>query len=541
MKSKSFKFILPAVGIGLVYALAMNSCSSSSSTSALTGNSALSPSGLAEAAVSSPFEASSSSSSYTLKGSQRKFSASFADRKAVIDALLAATDKESCSFTVPTGGSATNADCYGNLIVFEAGGTHPDGTYSSPGGGRSYTLPTGDVGIWSAETAGGEACVAAQVTKMVDNYTDFAYTSQLTGAALYCFLNASGVALPNATGESVTLTADQLTDFGFTDGAGNVFAATSAVVEFTEDSAGNDGLKYTVEGSFTTGATSRPFKTIVRYAPQSDGGYAGTVSYYVRDSATNDFHCSPDTGMTSAGSMTFSRDTSSSDVSMLLNTADFCGTSYDPLIGTNDSIVACDRFGSSNDVNSSSADGWGSNWNRVAFSYDPSTMIGKYSYLWMAGNQDGWSRTFNAEITDATTGVGYFGFGPDVATISGGTCTTSASLGSITKMICNWAGPSSITANRQTVDLVQKQTMTKNATSGLWESGTNEIRFAPTNTCNIGSSSVNYCAAASDTVTDCTANSKTNDNFDGSAVTNNLESLADYTTDFGSQPSAPTF
>lgn len=533
--------IILGLGLGVaLVALAMNSCGGSASSSAVA------PTGLGESVISSPF-AATSASSYSFESKQKIFATTYSERKAAIAALISAgeisgTDAASCTFALGTAAFGSGrADCYGNLVIF-TGGDHPDGVYNDPDGGgpRKYSLPGGDVGIWGASNSTGESCVAAQVTELVDNFTGGAYVAQLSAASLYCYMKASGISIPDAEGETVSLSATQVEDFSFTDEGGSAFTVSSASVDYIEDSAGNAGYKMTLLGTMTVGGSSQDFKMIVRYVGQDDGGYSGTISYYYRFASVNDSgHCGAETGSTNAGSMIFSKADSASDVQVALNTARYCGATYEPFIATNDQLEPCDKYGSSSDVDSSATNGWGSDWNRLVFNYDPETLVGKYSFAWMAGNADGWTRTFNAAITDASTGVGYFGFGPDISTISGGVCTKSSDIGKITKMICNWAGPGT---NRQPVDLVQKQTISKS--SGKWVAATSNITFSPTNTCDqdgTGAEDVVYCSATTDSGTCPGTDAYTNDNVNGSSVTQNLESIANYTTDFGSQPTAPTF
>lgn len=526
------------LGLGLalgVSALGIHACSSNSSSSELGG--------LSQSAISSPFGISTSTSSSLSTSTKRIFPASYSDRKAAIAAIVDASDKESCVFDIDVSAPTNNdkyADCYGPNLLFETG-PHEDGSFpAAPSAGNpSNPLPTGDLGIWNSSSSDGSACTAAQITKLVDSQTKYAYQTQLIGAALYCFANNSGI-LPTGTA-TTTLDATQLTDFGFTKGS-KVFTPTSATVTGITDSGGNPGYRFDVSGT-VDGIT---FTAKVQYAYQSDEGYSGTATYVFRFPSQDTQGCTGGSGSSYAGRMTFSRADTSSDVMTKLDQAVWCGTTYDMFtLESGTDIDPCDKKGQT--YNSDSSNGWTADWNRVVFNYDPDTLVGKYSYAWMAGNQDSWTRVFNAKITDATTGAGYFGFGPDVGEISGGgtTCTKSADLGKITKMICNWAGPSSIHANRQTSDYVQYQPMTKSA-AGVWTVTTSgeKITYAPTNSCDASSStSLRYCAVSNNNSTTCPSTSMSNDYKNGGTAPsprNNLDALSNYSSAW-TAPTSPTF
>ena len=393
--------------------------------------------------------------------------------------------------------------------------------------------------MWNASSSDGEACVAAQINQLVDYDTKYAFFGQMMAATVICYANSSSIKLPEAsTDTAVTFDATQLTDLGFTDANSKVVTATSVVVSYVADADANAGQKFEISGT----ADSKTFQIIMVYAKRASSGYRGVVSYVFRLPSANIGGCDP-VGSSPAGTMVFSRADKSSDVQISLETGEFCGTSVNPFIGSvgavsSISVDSCDKKDATftGDTNTS-AEGWAGNWNRVIFNYDPDTLIGKYSYAWQAGKSDGNSRVFNAEISTASAGVGYFGFGPDVSTIASGACTKDADLGEVTKMICNWAGPNN---SHTGVTKLQKQTMAK--TAGKWTAGTSSITFAPTNSCDLaGAGNLIYCANAC--TADCTSGATdTLDHATGSVdVTNNLESLSTYTTDFGAQPTAPTF
>ncbi len=536
MKPSKHTTIYTSICISIA-ALAFHACSSGGASSALSG--------LSDSVLSSPFGISTSTSSteLSIQSKSRTFSSSYADRKDVIAKMLKATSLTDCEFDIESTAPTSEdkyADCYGPNLLIKSG-THADGSYpAAPNsiGMPSNPLPVGDVGIWSSSTTSGEACTAAQITKLVDSQTKFGYLTQLTAARLYCFANINSV-LPKAAGDKTSLDATQLASLGFTKDS-KTFDATSAVIEGVNDSGSNFGYKMTIEGTMR----SKGFSMVVQYADQTDEGFAGTASYVFRDSTAATGGCSGGSGVSFAGKMGFSRADAKSNVKVQLDHAIFCGTTYSPLTkegGTQ--IDPCDRVGSTYTGDSDSANGWAGDYNRVVFNYDPDTQIGTYSYAWQAGKDDGNTRVFNAEIKTETTGVGYFGFGTGIGTIASSACSDTMSASSISKMVCNWAGPGNSHTGQS---YVQYQPMKRATTKDSWTVDTGEkITYAPQNSCDTtGSTSLEYCAVSSNISSSCpTSGAKSNDCYTGTGASCpttrlNLESLSTYTSAW-SAPSSP--
>ena len=103
---------------------------------------------------------------------------------------------------------------------------------------------------------------------------------------------------------------------------------------------------------------------------------------------------------------------------------------------------------------------------------------GSFQSAWQAGNMDGYTRVFLANLTSEGTGVAYFGFGNEL----GVTDTTAEWPGRIRGMFCDWYGsPKNDTG---LVPRVQKQELVRNETNGNWEAATSNIRFAPRANCD---------------------------------------------------------
>jgi hypothetical protein len=172
---------------------------------------------------------------------------------------------------------------------------------------------------------------------------------------------------------------------------------------------------------------------------------------------------------------------------------------------------------------SSTGSGWCADLNIIRANVDKDG-FGKVGYAWQAGKMDGYTRTFNIKTVynsaDNQTGNAYFGFNPHPDNSSG---TNKYRTTNIDRMICNWAGPGQA-QGRTGVAKVQRQQLSYDSTNNVWKSSSDNITFAPTNDCNFDNSS----------------NSSTTFGGSGASITNNLISISDFQTNFGSQPTKPS-
>lgn len=475
------KFRLELILVLAPVLLYLTGCGSSSSSSALgLTTAAISSSGT----IASPFEASSGSAVTT--GERNFYASTLTDRAAAIDSIVNATSLSGCAFSIDLSQGSNNANCYGPSIPSGILADHPDAS-SGPD-----NLPGGDLGLWNAEEKDGsgndtgEACTAAQINSLVDQSSKFPYIAQLLAARMYCVIqNSSSYTLPIAgSGSSLALTAS---DISFTDSASGELtvdtfgSASAAVASVTDISSGSDeGYRFELTGDITDGSVTYEFKIIVqRLANFSASTEKGKISYVFQNpTATMDGNCTSGAittsgGMTEGGVLVFNRDASSStaDEKIEFNRAQFCGA-VDPL----DSNYDVDPT-SKADV---AANGWGADWHHLLFQWDPASLVGNFLYRWQAGRSDGNTRVFNASVTSGSpnTGVGYFGFGPDMAT------TLGSSDSWLQYMICNWAGPGSGGFGSKTTQAyMQKQTMSYDTTNSVWTSTAANIQYAPTNSC----------------------------------------------------------
>ena len=170
---------------------------------------------------------------------------------------------------------------------------------------------------------------------------------------------------------------------------------------------------------------------------------------------------------------------------------------------------------------SSTGSGWCADLNVIRANIDKDG-FGKVGYAWQAGKGDGYTRTFNIKTaynsSDNQTGNAFFGFNPHPDNSTG---TNKYRTTKIDRMICNWAGPGN---SKTGVSKVQRQQLSYDSTSNVWKSTSDNITFAPTNDCDFDNSSY----------------STTTFGGSGASITNNLESISNYQTNFGSQPTKPS-
>jgi hypothetical protein len=90
-------------------------------------------------------------------------------------------------------------------------------------------------------------------------------------------------------------------------------------------------------------------------------------------------------------------------------------------------------------------------------------------------------------------------------------------------MICNWAGPAQV-INRAGESKVQLQKLSYDSTANVWKSIQDNITFAPTTSCDFDNSSY----------------SSTTFGGSGASINSNLESISNYLSKYGSQPTKPS-
>jgi hypothetical protein len=150
-----------------------------------------------------------------------------------------------------------------------------------------------------------------------------------------------------------------------------------------------------------------------------------------------------------------------------LRTAGFCGQNVD-----------CGTVNPSDKKSGSNTDGWGNSFFYTICEVNPEDGTGSCAQAWQAGPDDGNTRVLNVVLGSDNAGRCYFGFGPDVAASTG--------VGSISGMICNWAGPGSEPFGNKVnslQSLAQRQEFSLDS-DGVFAPSSSNITFAPTTDCN---------------------------------------------------------
>lgn len=420
----------------------------------------------------------------------------YAEKLAVIDAVIAAASDSDCEVTLPNIEDSDDPTCYGPGLDYK---NHPDASSSSLAAG---SLPVLDLGIWS-ETEGTttEACGAAKMNALVSTTAGRSDFVLLLGASMVCLMERSGTSLPASVGDVETLTTE-LDDAVSVNNASTTI--TLAQMERTADVTDTDGTvlasyEVSITGTTTAGGKSVTFTSTIKHLPTSS-----STSYKGRLYAQFDGIPSPSDIY--AYSIAYSR--ASSDLAYDMFSALFESTATSIFASTGALDVAGD---------------WREKIARAITNIDVTTGDGSMSYSWQAGRNDSSARIFNADVS-STDACSFFGYGGAYGT-SGGTASDNV----IDEFICNWAGPSGrasdLSASGET-GKAQKQCMTYNSSTEVYEvdSSKNNITYAPTLSC------------------DCTSSFEykltTESSYTAAAITNDLVTLSS-DSDFAAY-SAPT-
>ena len=436
------------------------------------------------------------------------------DKVTRLQAVLKATSLDECHKAIPktmkySGGNYV--DCYGPELAYV---NHP--------GSGSGSLPTGDLGIWTAynDNTTQEACAAGQMNLLMKKTSKKVDLAMGISAMMVCAAKNDGLSLP-AVGATALDVTTSLNKTDMEDERGGM-SITSATLQRSSLTSGDTLWTSTLAGSFTaTGdASSQSFSITLKHVPTTEGTTVSTtgeglIQMYQTGLSESDWNCGGST-LGLANSVLYKN--TSDNLSFRAIRAKFASTITDA-----SNFYESDGEVSKQNKNDNSTNGWCADYNVVVANVD-SSGFGKVSYAWQAGPGDGYTRTFNIRTdnnsADNQTGDAYFGFNPSPDDSSGSDDYRSTS---IDRMICNWAGPGApATANKTGVSKMQRQQLEYDSTNYVWKSATDNITFAPTNDC------------------DFTSNSSTTFGGSSASITNNLVDNSTYTTNFGSQPSAPT-
>ena len=396
-------------------------------------------------------------------------------------------------------------NCYGPTLDYVK---HPSDNTSDG------QLPSGDLGIWTAynDNSTQEACSVGQMNLLMDKVGRKVDLAMGITAMMICAAKNDGLTKPTVDGDALDVTAS----VAKTKVSGKRGGMTVSEATLKRSKIASTGkIKYTskLEGSFTYNSTQQKFKIKFQHVPDTDSTSSGAtgeglVQMWQDGVSATDGNCGSDP-YDVVTSVAYKN--TSDNLSFRAVKAKFAN-----------SMTKNEFFDSTGEVvGTSSADnssaGWCADFNVVRANIDKNG-FGKIGYAWQAGKSDGYTRTFNIKTAynsaDNQTGNAFFGFNPHPD--NGSYRSTN-----IDRMICNWAGPGN---SKTGVAKIQRQKLSYDSTANVWKSIQDNITFAPTTSCDFDNSSY----------------SSTTFGGSGASITSNLESISNYLSKYGSQPTKPS-
>ncbi len=509
-------------------ACAKKSDSSSSSTTTTTTDSSMVTAMPSNLSVSSNTESGASVSSRTAGRTSSSEISDTSDPKkhkdkvARLEAVLNSDDINQCHKAIPKKmkGSGGSVNCFGPELAYV---NHPN--YSAGQGQDNSTLPTGDLGIWTAysDNTTQEACAVGQMNKLLSKVGRKVDLAMGITAMMVCAAKNDGLKKPAVDGVALDVTAS-VAKTKVTEKRGGMVITSATLKRSTVTSTGKKKYISKITGSFSytlsDGTTdNQSFAIKFQHVPDTDSTDSvkageGLVQMWQEQDGT-DQNCGTE-GFDVVTSVAYKN--TSDNLSFRAVKARFY-----------DNMTKDDYFNSSDGEvvgisaqESSTGSGWCADLNVVRANIDKDG-FGKVGYAWQAGKGDGFTRTFNIKTDNSSgtlTGNAYFGFNPHPDNSTG---TLKYRTTKIDRMICNWAGPGQ-DINRAGVAKVQRQALSYDSTNNVWKSTSDNITFAPTNDCNF----------------DNATNTSTTFGGSGASITNNLVDNPTYQTNFGSQPTKPS-
>ena len=514
-----FTHICIIISMAMMFAAcAKKSDSSSSSTTTTTTDSSMVTAMPSNLSVSSNTESGTSVSSRTAGRTSSSEISDTSDPKkhkdkvARLEAVLNSDDINQCHKAIPKKmkGSGGSVNCFGPELAYV---NHPN--YSAGQGQDNSTLPTGDLGIWTAysDNTTEEACSVGQMNLLMDKVGRKVDLAMGITAMMICAAKNDGLTKPTVDGDALDVTAS-VAKTKISSGKRGGMTVSSATLKRSKV-ASTGKIKYTskLEGSFTYNSTQQKFKIKFQHVPDTDSTSSGAtgeglVQMWQDGVSATDGNCGSDP-YDVVTSVAYKN--TSDNLSFRAVKAKFAN-----------SMTKNEFFDSTGEVvGTSSADnssaGWCADFNVVRANIDKNG-FGKVGYAWQAGKSDGYTRTFNIKTVynsaDNQTGNAFFGFNPHPD--NGSYRSTN-----IDRMICNWAGPGN---SKTGVAKIQRQKLSYDSTANVWKSIQDNITFAPTNSCDFDNSSY----------------STTTFGGSGASITSNLESISNYLSKYGSQPTKPS-
>ncbi len=400
-------------------------------------------------------------------GSDTSIPSATAQRDQLQDAADSLSSEEIMELVTGFRDQVFSANCFGPAVT--------DNISGSPGGGNR---PLGDLGMLHEDSAGDttEACSAGQLNALAAGVPFNVYQAQLVAiAGLKGWIASLGSEDPDAS----------LVDF---------MPTNHSTIQFTEANV-----------EFLTGRVLHfRFDFKVSGAAGSIEGWGESVSS--ADDLAHSFlqivlpHVSNSPGAPTGLSQ---------GISLLSSTQGDVQT-YVLESAANRGVASTDFFDATLARVNFLNDAAGELLNKMVVTQDLAAGSMTMHYAWQAGDADGRSRAFAAEVAGddvGDTGVAWYGFA-DPLKVAGMVPSSTSTLGDSTTSIwpelmhCNWlnglfSGP--------TVAGLQKQVLVVNS-SGIFEASSSDIDFAPTNTCQHGSA---FSYSSSDSALDFLESSRT--------------------------------
>jgi len=517
-----FTHLCIIISMAMMFAACAKKDDSSSSSTTTTTDSSMVTAMPSNLSVSSNTESGASVSSRTAgRTSSSEISddsdpKKHKDKVARLEAVLNSDDINQCHKAIPKKmkGSGGSVNCFGPELAYV---NHPSDN-STDG-----TLPTGDLGIWTAysDNTTQEACSVGQMNMLLRKVGRKVDLAMGITAMMICAAKNDGLKKPAVDGDALDVTAS-VAKTKVKEKRGGMVITSATLKRSTVASTGKKKYSSKITGSFSytldDGTTdNQSFKIKFQHVPDTDSTDSvkageGLVQMWQEQDGT-DQNCGTE-GFDVVTSVAYKN--TSDNLSFRAVKARFYDntTSEDYFNDSDEEVVGISA------QESSTGSGWCADLNVIRANIDKDG-FGKVGYAWQAGKGDGFTRTFNIKTDNSSgtlTGDAYFGFNPHPDNSTG---TNKYRTTKIDRMICNWAGPGN---SKTGVSKVQRQQLSYDSTNNVWKSTSDNITFAPTNDCDFDNSSYG----------------STTFGGSGASITNNLESISNYTTNFGSQPTKPS-
>lgn len=443
------------------------------------------------------------------RAGEEDFPADFENKKKKFQAVLEKPENISdCLAAIPTKFklSKSTPSCYGPTLGYA---NHPDGAGVVVPGcppGLPFCLPQGDLGIWTSAEASGEACAAAQMNALVEYTANKVDLAMGIFTAMACVSQKTKNSLPSK-GEKYDLVQEMNS---ITAPSGLVFKAATMERDKTDtESRPVFFTKTQIAKKITkldNTTSSIVFNLLLKHTPASVDDYSNYKGVFLIEGQEPDYRSGGGMSTVRRGLSVVYQKSGSVIKYKMLNAL------------YNSTMLPEQMFTPSLELNPkpasgpTAADGWANDFNVMISSIDD-TGKGSVAYGWQANASDGYLRTFNVETKSDDTGTAYFGFADNNASGTGDL--------KLDRMICNWAGPASNRIGRQKV---QRQTIKYDIRFNLFVPVTDNITFAPTNSCswNFGT---NPTAQFQGVTTQ--------------GIINNLIDMSDYSFSLPDPPTAP--